>query len=455
MRSMIRHNFRWTTIAVLSAVFLCAARQGDAGGTPGRAATRPNIVFVTVDTLRPDHLSFYGYESETAPFLARLAKRSVVFTRAVSSSSWTAPSTASLFSGQYPTKHGVIEGMGANRRRQGEVASPLRLEINRIPARTSTMPEVLRANGYRTFGLGANPNIGPEIGFSRGFDRFDRLAPTTGFAHATAQRMYEALLGWVPEIRGEEPYFVYLHFNDPHLGIGAHALGPLIDKHLLKIHGYDSQILYFDTWLEKVFEALEVDDDTILVFVSDHGEALGEHGLGGHLCCSLHREVNQILMMWSAPALGLESRRIDLNASIVDVLPTLLDLVGIEAAGDVDGRSMREILQGEADKSGFDWTDRPILAHRASRGKALESWAIIRDRYKLIEDESGETLLFDIFSDPGEVNDLSAEQPGRVEKLANELATLRGARREHAERNTVELSDDQQEQLRALGYLRD
>ncbi len=461
---MYRRKFRWATLLLMSAGFVLAARVGLADGTQGSKSKRPDVVFITIDTLRPDHLSFYGYESETAPFLASLAKRSVIFTRAASSSSWTAPATASLFSGQYPTKHGVVEGLMATQRRQGEAPAPLRVEINRISAQTPTLPEIFRSNGYRTFGLGANPNIGPEIGFSRGFDNFERLAPIRGFTHARAEFMYRTLLDWVPEIQDPTPHFVYLHFNDPHLGTGAHSLSPIVDTsslkiqdfdaQVLRIQNYDSQIRYLDTWLEKAFEALQVDDETIVVFVSDHGEALGEHGLGGHLCCSLHREVNQILMMWRAPALGLEAPQVDLNASIVDVLPTLLDLAGIDTKTDTDGRSLVPLLKGEAQSSDADWANRPILAHRASPDKRRESWAIIRDRYKLIDD-NGSTKLYDIFADSAEVNDLSAKHPALAEQLASELAEHRQVRAAQPETVPVELSEEQQERLRALGYLRD
>ncbi len=415
---------------------------------------------VLMDTLRPDHLRAYGYESDTAPFLTALSKKGVVFSEAISSSSWTAPSTASLFVGGYPTFHGVVEGLMANKVRASEAPLPMRIEINRIPTDIPTLPEILRDNGYRTFGVGANPNIGPEIGFSRGFDRFKRVAPTMGLAHASAKQVHAALSGWIPEIRGSDPYFVYLHYNDPHAGY-AFASPPTMLKHVreaapaARVASYDAQIRYLDEWIERSFAALGVAEDTLVVFVSDHGEGMGEHGRIGHGCCSLHGEVNRIAMMWIAPRLGLAARRVDANASIVDVLPTVLDLLEIPAGESLDGRSLLELMRGAESPDQGEWEARSLLAHRAHVKKKLESWAVVRGRHKLIEGEDGLVRLFDVRADPGEQHDLSEQHPDTVESMRSDLDKLRAARRVESETSIGELSVADQERLRALGYVHD
>ena len=125
------------------------------GGGCSPDSPRPNLIVIVIDTLRPDHLELYGYERPTAPFLARLGGESAVFLNAFSTSSWTAPATASLFTGQYPVRHGVTRGFHAAKERVREVEREGHsvLALNRMPRTTATLPERLRSRGYATFGL--------------------------------------------------------------------------------------------------------------------------------------------------------------------------------------------------------------------------------------------------------------------------------------------------------------
>ncbi len=182
------------------------------GGGCSPDSPRPNLIVIVIDTLRPDHLELYGYERPTAPFLARLGGESAVFLNAFSSSSWTAPATASLFTGQYPVRHGVTRGFHAAKERVREVEREGHsvLALNRMPRTTATLPERLRSRGYATFGLATNPNTGHEIGFDRGFDRFERLKTNS------AELVFDRLLEWESIIKERTPYFIYVHLNDTH-----------------------------------------------------------------------------------------------------------------------------------------------------------------------------------------------------------------------------------------------
>lgn len=177
-----------------------------------RSRSRPNVVVVLIDTLRPDYLGFYGYKKETAAFLAKIAKKSFVFTRAFSTSSWTAPSTTSLFTSKYPHRHGVMEGFFANKIRATALRKTGKAEIflNRIPKDLTVLPEIFKSMGYATFGMATNLNISDKIGFDRGFDLFN-------YKHqAPAEVVYE----WVKQSQGRinnsKPFFLYLHPNDVH-----------------------------------------------------------------------------------------------------------------------------------------------------------------------------------------------------------------------------------------------
>ena len=195
----------------------------------GDSPAPPNVAVIVVDTLRADHLPFHGYERDTAPFLDRLASRSVVFDTAWSTSSWTAPATASLFTGRYPSQHGVLTGLSLFRRNQAVVETlgaandprdddPTWREmverttsLNAIPERLETLPELFAGRGYRTYAVADNVNVCEEEGFAAGFGRFD------SGDYRGATEVVDRALRWKDEMRsGEAPFFLYVHLMDPH-----------------------------------------------------------------------------------------------------------------------------------------------------------------------------------------------------------------------------------------------
>ena len=183
---------------LLAVLFIAGlwASLGCPSGNGGNV-TRPNVVFVVLDTLRADHLELYGYGDSTAPFLARVGKQSAVFTRAFSTSSWTAPATASLFTGLYPTRHGVMLGFRAKLRREAERATETTIRVGKLPSSVATLPEHMKRLGYRTYGIATNVNIGSAMGFDRGFDRFLNLT------NEPAESVLKTLRGWQAEIEDE------------------------------------------------------------------------------------------------------------------------------------------------------------------------------------------------------------------------------------------------------------
>jgi len=164
---------------------------------------RPNVVVIVIDTLRADRLPFYGYPKDTMPFLNRLAAKSTVFAKAYAGSSWTAPATASIFTGLYPFQHGVIMGLLAQKQM---IKKNPAIKINRIPENLRTLPEVFQANGYRTFGISDNANISKRQGFEQGFDKLQC------FSHLGAKAINQKLLELEKEIKSSSRYFLYIHF---------------------------------------------------------------------------------------------------------------------------------------------------------------------------------------------------------------------------------------------------
>lgn len=406
---------------------------------------RPDVVLILIDTLRPDHLDLYGYEKPTAPFLNKVGEGGTVFTRAFSTSSWTPPSTASLFTGLYPTRHGMIDGMMADKQleRLAAEGGSAKIRVPSLPAQVPTIAENFKAAGYGTFGLTTNLHITKFLGFDRGFDRFECRRQDS------AEQVSQALTAWEAEIQSAEPSFLYLHLNDVHRPYDIHEplYVPSDVPRADSLSRYDSEIRYLDGWIENLWQRFDW-DNAIVCIVSDHGEAFGEHGLDGH-GTSLYDVVNRIAMVFHGP--GIDSRRTSAGASLIDVLPTLLELADIRAAQDLDGLSLVPALRGE----GFE--ERSLFAHRGRVGEPDQHWSVIKDNWKLVQDRTlGTTQLFDLESDPGEERDLFEREVERAEQLGALLEQFRATRADSA-RNSAEVSVDSDllDELRLLGYAGD
>jgi arylsulfatase A-like enzyme len=455
-------------------LFVTGGEEGSARSLPTGAEagdrTAPNVVIVLADTLRPDYLPAYGAaESQrAAPFLTRLARRSTLFVNAFSTSSWTAPACASLFTGRYPEEHGVILGLRASRRQLGRrpESGPAHLRVNRLPLGIPLLPELFRERGYLTVGLSTNINIGPELGFQRGFDQFQRLpfdrphpsrnvpttAPGKGHAYATAEELASRareLLG----SRSREPYLAYLHFNDAHAPY--HLRAPWFRESQDELerarNAYRSEIAYLDRSLETLFQDLGWLEDTLVVFLSDHGEAFGEHGRRGHRE-GLYSELNRIALLIHDPRAPAAGRLNEAPTSIIDLLPTLIERCRLRDPGDLPGTSLSARLAGRPPRP----TDRRRVLF-ASRYDSLQNrsraHAVMASEWKLLVEQ--QAMLFHLPSDPGELNDLASTQPARVAELTALWKHFRATHQRQTREQATDLPLDQQqlEALEALGYV--
>ena len=444
---------RLLLVPVLVSLLLGAACGDYRGGAAGHPL---DVVVVLIDTLRPDHLELYGYPRETAPFLARLGERSAVFPRAYSTSSWTAPATASLFTSVYPTQHGVTLGFFASRRQRRRVrqegSAPM--PINSIASTLDTLPERFRAAGYGTFGLAANINIGPEIGFSRGFDRFERLHEGRG-GGADARELEERLYAWEEEIRAADPAFVYLHLNDVHGPYDKHApwYEPQTDELADLQAAYDSEIRFVDEALRRVFARFGWKEDTIVAVLSDHGEEFREHGGLSHRF-SLYRELVQILMLVRGPM--VQARSVELNAGIQDLMPTLLDLAGLEAGESLEGASLAPVLVSgdrRADRLRRKLGSRTLFAHRTGGDKHEDLRAVIEGDLYLIAGRDG-AELYDVARDPLQRHDLASTAHADLTGLQARLEAFdRLEPAAGSDREEVVLDPEAVKELKALGYV--
>jgi len=447
--------------------------------------SRRNVVVIVVDTLRADRLGTYGCPRGTAPFLEELARKSLVFDNAWSPSSWTLPAAVSTMTSVHPFQHGVTNFDGLELA-PGEEPIP----VNCIPDEVETLAETLGRAGYRTYGVVSNILVGAEVGFDRGFDRYVKLEDDD------ADAVNAHVMSWREEMLRGEPYFLYVHYIDPHdefharepwfeealadgeagwielaaqlpdtfasmdwlatrLDPGPEWLGDrraseLSAEELQRLiawmrAAYDSEIGFVDSRICELYERLGMEDAIVFV-LADHGEEFYEHGALTH-GQNLYSETVRVPLFLSLPGDEPPSGRIEANVTTLDLVPTLRALLGLPASGQDQGRD----LLREHDL-------RPILGHLA--GKAAdeefdgELRSVVFGEYRLITSSDGRVELYDILLDPGETIDLAQEEPDVVEEL---LGVLDGSIEDahvypRATRIPGVASDAMLEHLSGIGY---
>jgi arylsulfatase A-like enzyme len=381
-------------------------------------APRPDVVLYLEDTLRRDRLSVYGHPYETDPALARLAGEGVVFERAYGASSWTRPSVATLLTALDPPTHGVT------------------VHTARLSPQATTLAQVLADEGWLTVSLVTNYHGGAWAGLDGGYDV--AAEPTAWGASRLPSTLTSAALAAplaaLLEEHHDEALFVAVHTLDPHepyeppgdllypLAITASERPPTpggrarADESL----AYDAEVRHNDDRLGELEAALTASgsaDDTLLVFVSDHGEAFGEHGAFRHRNSLLDEELAVPLVLhWPAGLTG--GARLDTPVGLVDVAPTVLGLLGLDAPARWQGRDLAPVLRGERPPP----RDEPVLAHLVD-AEGLESLAVVGRTHKLLaRPGSGRelvpTALYDLEADPGEQQDLLGTPEGDEAAMA-------------------------------------
>jgi len=438
------------------------------------AAGRPSVVVVLLDTLRLDHVGWGGSPLPTTPRLDALARKGVHFTQAIPQSSWTKPSVASLLTGLIPSRHLAVG-------RPGVGYYPV------LPEDRRTLAEAFAVAGYRTAAISTNPNIAWLFGFQQGFEDWMEDASWD------ARRVAAAARDWVGARDGEQPFFLYLHFNDAHYPYeapegfqgrfdhtgrtavlngtterefreGSREFTPEDVEHLRL--AYAEEVAFLDEVVGALVEDLLASrDDLVVVLASDHGEEFLEHGDLGH-GHTLYDELLRVPLQvaWS-PTLGREKGlvpgRVESQVRLVDVLPTLLDLAGLAwpaRAPSLDGESLLSALRGRP------LEDRPAFTETDSRGSLrgglpgpLRAWrepglkVILTDPYS---DVAGRFWLFDLAEDPGEHRNLAGE---RLDLLEDRLDRLQARgwliRKEAVPPARLQFSPEMARNLAELGYL--
>ncbi len=471
-----------------------------------RAALAPNhlepprgVILVLVDTLRRDHLAPWGYAKQTAPFLERLAGESSLFEDTIAQGTWTKVAASSILTSLYPPTHG------------------LRDLSDRLSASVTTAAESFRRAGYATFATSSVPFTGKLSNLHQGVEELHEATSIPsggGMFSKTARGFVDRLLPWLDQHR-DVPFFAFLHVFDPHSPFEPYAPwnGVWMDPEAMAAHRadmtkvmeqiesqffkvqalptqaeidrsgvdpaiyvehekiwYDASIRAMDVEIARLVERLEelgLRDDTLLVFVSDHGEEFLEHGRHFH-GQSTYGEMINVPLFFQWPGVVPAGARVSQTVQAIDVLPTILDLARIPVAAEAQGQSLLPLLVDGKKPEDLGWRRRPAFAERLPDRDSspdfeipLESMAIVSDGWKLIRnsvrhDGRPELELFDHRGDPLNLRNVAAEHPEIVEQLAKQLESWHQAAKAALiapEAGTAGLSPAEVERLRSLGYI--
>ncbi|MFP6627482.1 MAG: sulfatase [Myxococcota bacterium] len=438
---------------------------------PRDAAAR-NLVLISLDTLRADHIGAYGYARDTTPFLDSLAAEGVLFENYVAASSSTRPSHMTMFTSLYPSVHGATENTG----------------VRALPVSVKTLAELLREAGVATAAITENGAIDRSRGFDRGFDVYveNRDSQSANLRSGHIEETFARGADWLETARNRR-FFLFLHTYQVHNPFTPPAAydrffsgdpGELARPAALRADWdpllYDREIRYADDRVAALVGSLRAAgllEDTLLVVTSDHGEAFLEHGFAAH-GASVHHEVVNVPLLVSGPRIPA-GRRLKNPVPMVDLMPTLLDLMGVAASGGEMGRSQAALVEGAPEPDvveraiyseawaerayraeGFDLIPQPTLALRL-RGRKL-----VRSRTDSEDPTRYRYELYDLVADPLERNDLYPHDPSAADDLLRILRRYeRAVKGRHARLaspatdSEPRLDPDLEEKLRALGYL--
>jgi arylsulfatase A-like enzyme len=456
-----------TAVLTAGAALVPAACSREASATYSGAPA--NVVLIVVDTLRADALGAYGAARPTSPNLDALASRSLVFERSFATAPWTLPSVASLFTGTYPSLHGQTESEGP---------------LARLSDDLVTMAEVMRASGYDTAAFSAHPWVSPEFGLGQGFanEDFHVFAVPGGDARVTA-----AATGWIRARRENangRRFFAYLHYLRPHTPynptreaqravLGSVPAAPPFSAALARVHQdqaftvldeaarrgevtaadveylrgmYEAEVRMADYEVGKVLAALSEQgfgEDTLVVVTSDHGEAFLEHGLMVH-GTALHQEMLRVPLIVHLPGQATASR-VQHAVQQVDVLPTVLEAIGLPVPAQVQGRVR---LPGR---------DRGATTVFAESPFGIRETRVMERGFALLGDPRAPAgqRLYHLPDDPMELRDAAGRFPREARRLRRELdGFLRHneKRRQALARTPPAISAETRERVRSLGY---
>jgi arylsulfatase A-like enzyme len=478
-----------TAVLLLLAIpwLACDRPAQETGGAPDPlsalgSARGTNLIWFVIDAQRADHLGCYGYQKDTSPYLDKLAARSILFKNAMAQESYTQASVPSFFTSTYPVFHQVLYN------------NP-RMDV--LDPELVTIAEILAQEGYFSAAFVFNPHLKSKYGFDQGFDLYDDNPG--GFddrfprheKYETARRIHEKVAKLLQEV-GTRPIFLYLHYRDVHSpyappppyhetflppGYDPETDLPLLEKPRrstvdLHLSQYDGEIRYTDSFIEKTMALLEEhsisEKNSIIIVTSDHGEEFfdphpGDSG-GFFHGRTLHRELMHVPLILSLPGIRPARRVFDSHVELVDLVPTIVDLLEIDT-GELEqfqGRSLLPMIE-----AGHEVPRRAYAGGNHRRGAIIEDgWKYYRndaakkaDRSTcLVQPSPGEEVsfqeeLYDVRTDPLETRNLIDEHPEIAGRLRDALDAVEEEFGRPGSGRATDLDRMTREQLEVLGYL--
>jgi arylsulfatase A-like enzyme/Flp pilus assembly protein TadD len=391
------------------------------------AATKPNLVLVTLDSTRADRMGFLGAKGGISPNLDRLAGESLVFEHAYAQAPGTVVSHATILSGAYPQSTGMSEIGGV------------------LPASLTYLPDLLKAQGYRTAAFVGSIQLDPRNGLAQGFDRgfqtydagFRPAIPgdaRPAVAERPAGQVVANAVAWMAR-KPQGPMFVWIQLNDPH---GPNA-------------SYNAAVTAADAAVGKLLMALKQKNlyvNTAILVAADHGESLGAHGEDTH-GIFLYDETIHVPLLLKLPGAQLAAKRVAAKVRLVDIAPTLLEVAGIPVPSQMQGQSLLRIAKssGSADQPVYSRSDLP---QRGFGWSALESWRA--GKYLYIRAPKPE--LYDLTSDPGATRNLAQSSKATLDTLAAQLEGFdRRFSGDGGKPSGTQLTSSEMQKLSSLGYV--
>jgi arylsulfatase A-like enzyme/Tfp pilus assembly protein PilF len=421
-------------VAVACAVAACLVAAGAWWRTAPSIRRHPNLLLITVDTLRADHVGAYGATTGATPALDALAAAGVRFDQVQTAVPLTAPSHATILTGQYPPAHGV----------RGNV-------VFTLGSTYPTIATLLKRQGYRTGAfVGAYP-VAAAFGFNQGFDTFDEefheaIQGEPG-AERRANEVADSALRWLDTAAAADrrPFFAWLHFYDPHAPYSPPP--PYRDRFAGR--PYDGEIAFTDAQIARITDWLRAsghDADTIVVLVADHGEGLGDHHELMHAVL-VYQSTMRVPLIVSGPGVP-RGVVVTSRAATIDLLPTAMSLLGFPADRALLGRDLQPLMTAHRVASDPLYGE-SLFGRLNCHWASLRSW--VKDDWKLIVGSQPE--LYNLAEDPGETHDLAATNSDRVKRMTEELQrALQRIAPEGDRAQPNPASAEQEERLRSLGY---
>lgn len=432
---------------------------------------RPNIILITIDSLRPDHMSCYGYEKKTTPYIDTIAKQGVMFKQALTVAPWTYPAMFSLFSSFYPSVYGM---------------TPSLRQLNNIVL----FGQALKHKGYYKTAVCGHHALATMKQFTQFFDKFISIEPKREslWTDNNAQKVTQLALNYLSQQGGKRNFFLWVHYMDPHgpynppsaykkrwnrpaltqgfkkipisksKWIGLNGVPEYIAENMdiqsMDINEYtalyDAEISFVDSQIGVLIEELEklnMGKNTVIIITADHGESLGEHDLFGHEFL-LYDNLLRIPLIIKYPKKFVSNKIIERQVKIIDIMPTIFDILRIEKKFPLQGESLLPLAYGE------NKTISPY-AYSLYMNNGISKYAVRIHEWKLIYDHNDKKYeLYNLQKDPGEIINLFPLQNNSfIESLKQKLDSFIIENNFQNKDVDYFLDEETKKRLRALGYL--